>query len=228
MHFAPLYPILYRVLKPAFPRCLWSGANDLKAIALTFDDGPHPDYTPGLLKVLSDYQVQASFFWLGHCVDRYPSLAKAVHQQGHGIGLHGYYHQSFPTLSAEALKKSLVKTQRAIAQACHLDPATIRDVRPPNGMFTPQTLRLLHAERYRVVMWSVVPEDWVRPGTAVVQQRVIDQVQSGDLVVLHDGCCGGQDVVQTCQQLIPQLLEQGYRFITVNEMWQHHSHSLVA
>lgn len=228
MQFAPLYPLLYRVLKPAFPGCLWSGANDLKLIALTFDDGPHPDYTPGLLRVLHDYQIQASFFWLGNRVARYPRLAQEVYQQGHWIGLHGYDHQSFPTLSAETLKKSLVKTQRAIAEACHLDPDTIRDVRPPNGLFTPQTLKLLHAERYRVVMWSVVPEDWVRPGIAVVQQRVLDQMQSGALVVLHDGCCGGQDVVQTCRQLIPQLLHQGYCFITVDQMWQHHSRLPVA
>lgn len=222
MQFAPLYPLLYRVLKPTFPGCLWSGAPDSKAIALTFDDGPHPDYTPGLLQVLQEYGVQASFFWLGRCVERYPTLANEVYRQGHGIGLHGYDHQSFPTLSPQALKESLSKTQRAIARACHLDPDTIRDVRPPNGLFTPQTLKQLHAERYRVVMWSVVPEDWVRPGVAVVHQRVIDQIHNGALVVLHDGYCGGADVVQTCRQLIPQLLDQGYRFITVDQMWQHY------
>lgn len=220
MHFAPLYPLLYRFLKPAFPNCLWSGADNLQTVALTFDDGPHPVYTPRLLEVLNRYQVRASFFLLGDRVRRYPILAKEVYQQGHWIGLHGYTHQSFPLLKPEELKQSLLKTQAEIAKACQLDPDCVRDVRPPNGLFVPQTLKQLHSDRYRVVMWSVVPEDWVRPGIAVVTQRVIDQVHNGALIVLHDGVCGGQDVAQTCTHLIPWLLQHDYRCITVDRMWQ--------
>ena len=220
MHFAPVYPILYRLLKPAFPNCLWSGAANQRTVALTFDDGPHPEYTPRLLKVLERYQVRANFFWLGRCVHRYPTLAREVCQQGHWIGLHGYTHQSFPLLKPEELKQSLLKTRSAIAETCQLDPAHLLDVRPPNGLFTPDTLKQLHSDRYRVVMWSVVPEDWVRPGIPVVTQRVRNQVHNGALIVLHDGDYGGQDVAQTCTDLIPWLLEQNYRCITIDEMWQ--------
>ena len=220
MQLAPLYPILHRILKPTFPDCLWRGSDASPTIALTFDDGPHPDYTPQLLQVLDRYQVRASFFWLGSCVDRDPALAREVYQRGHWLGLHGYYHHSFPFLSAVALKQSLVKTQAAIAQACQLHPDKIRDVRPPNGLFTPQVLQRLHRERYRVVMWTVVPEDWVRPGIAAVRQRVMANVQNGALIVLHDGYWGGQDVAQITADLIPRLLEQGYRFVSVDQMWQ--------
>ncbi len=218
MQLAPLFPILYQILQPTFPNCLWCGDRNSKMIALTFDDGPHPQYTPQLLKVLDRYNIQASFFWLGACVKRSPEIAALVCDKGHGIGLHGYDHRNFPMLSPSELKHSLEKTQTAIYNACHLQPEQVRDVRPPNGLFTPETLKLLRQWNYRAVMWSVVPEDWVLPGAATVVQRVLQQVKGGSLIVLHDGVCGGQDVAVTTQILIPQLLEQGYQFVTVDTL----------
>lgn len=220
MQFAPLYPFLYKILKPTFPSCLWAGATNSREIALTFDDGPHPQYTPELLQVLDRYSIPVSFFWLGTCVERVPTLARDIYERGHWIGLHGYHHHSFPLLKSADLKQSLEKNQEAIAKACRIQPETIRDVRPPNGLFTPQTLSLLHQWDYRPVMWSVVPEDWERPGISVVVERVLRQVQNGSLIVLHDGYCGGQDVAQTAALLIPQLLQQGYNFVTIDQLWQ--------
>lgn len=220
MQLAPFLPILYRILQPTFPNCLWAGSPNSKAIALTFDDGPHPRYTPQVLEVLDHYSIPASFFWLGACVNRSPATAASVYERGHWIGLHGYDHSTFPLLTPAELKQSLQKTQDAIAQACSVDAMTICDVRPPNGLFTPQTLNLLHQWHYRAVMWSVVPEDWVLPGVSVVVQRVLQQVQNGSVIVLHDGACGGQDVAATTAQLIPQLLGQGYHFVTVDTLWR--------
>lgn len=220
MQFAPLYPILYQILKPCFPSCLWSGNSRSRAIALTFDDGPHPQYTQELLQVLDRYKIPASFFLLGVCVDRFPNLARDIYECGHWIGLHGYHHHSFPFLKPDALKQSLEKSQEAISLACQIKPENLRDVRPPNGLFTPKTLRLLKQWNYRPVMWSVVPEDWERPGVSVAVERVLRQVGNGSLIVLHDGHCGGQDVAQTTAQLIPQLLEQGYHFVTIDQLWQ--------
>ncbi|MEC4819449.1 MAG: polysaccharide deacetylase family protein [Scytonema sp. PMC 1069.18] len=220
MQLAPLLPIIYRILKPTFPNCLWCGDANSKIVALTFDDGPHPQYTPELLKVLDRYNITASFFWLGVCVNRSPHIAKLVCDRGHWIGLHGYDHRNFPMLSPEELRQSLEKTQAAIYNACHLAPERVRDVRPPNGLFTPATLKLLHQWNYRPVMWSVVPEDWVQPGVNIVTQRVIEQVCNGSLIVLHDGVCGGRDVAETTQALIPKLLDQGYQFVTVDTLWQ--------
>lgn len=220
MQFAPAYPLLYRALMPLFPGCLWSGAATDRTIALTFDDGPHPHYTPQLLAVLERYNVTASFFWLGQCVQRSPAIARAVYEQGHWLGLHGYDHQSFPLLSMTALAQTLAQTQAAITHACQLPPAAVRDVRPPNGLFTPRTLELLQQWQYRSVMWSVVPEDWVRPGVTTVVQRVLEQVQPGSIIVLHDGDHGGTDVAATVAQLVPLLIAQNYRFVTINELWQ--------
>ena len=222
MQFAPLFPVVHRVLKPAFPNCLWAGSLREPTIALTFDDGPHPRYTPQLLQVLDRYSVTASFFWLGACVRQNPKIAKSVSDRGHWIGLHGYDHRSFPMLSTAALRDTLEQTQAEIAIACQLDPQVVRDVRPPNGLFTPQTLNLLQQWRYRPVMWSVVPEDWVSPGINIVVQRVLQQVQNGSVIVLHDGSCGGADVAAIAGQLIPQLLHKGYKLVTIEALWQAH------
>lgn len=223
MQLAPFLPFVYQVLKPTFPKCLWSGDETSPTIALTFDDGPHPHYTSQLLEVLDRYQIKASFFWLGACVDRNPSLAKDIYQRGHWVGLHGYDHRSFPFLTPEELQQSLLSTQIAIANACQLDRDLICDIRPPNGLFTPQTLQLFKEGNYRPVMWSVVPEDWVRPGISLVVDRVMAQVCNGSLIVLHDGICGGQDVAAIAADLIPRLLQKGYRFVTVDDFWQQKS-----
>ncbi|AFY30912.1 polysaccharide deacetylase family protein [Calothrix sp. PCC 7507] len=219
MQLAPLFPIIYKILQPTFPQCLWRGDSNDKAIALTFDDGPHPQYTRQVLTVLERYQIQASFFWLGACVQRSPTIAKEICDRGHWIGLHGYDHRSFPMLSPIELKESLEKTQTAIYHACNLAPNKVRDVRPPNGLFTPKTLELFQQWNYRPVMWSVVPEDWARPGVTTVTKRVLQQVQNGSLIVLHDGAFGGQDVAATIQILIPQLIQKGYQFVTVDTLW---------
>lgn len=223
MQLAPLYPWIHRLLKPTFPDCLWEGQPDSPAIALTFDDGPHPRYTLPLLDLLDQYQIPASFFWLGARVNQSPEVARSVYERGHWLGLHGYDHRSFPRLTTLELKQTLAQTQTAIAQACQVDLAwvqqSVRDVRPPNGLFTPQTLQHLRQWNYRPVMWSVVPEDWVRPGIDVACRRVLSQVGNGSVVVLHDGYHGGEDVLAIARHIIPILLQQGYHFVTIDHLW---------
>lgn len=217
---APLFPLVHPLLSTLFPDCLWHGHRQTRQIALTFDDGPHSHHTPQLLRVLDQYQVTASFFWLGAWVERAPEVARAVYQQGHHLGLHGYDHRAFSLMSPPELKQSLERNRLAIAQACQLDVNCLRDVRPPNGLFTPQTLTLLQQWNYRPVMWSVVPEDWVSPGVATVVQRVLQQTRNGSMIVLHDGIYGGTDVAEVTACLVPQLLQQGYEFVTVDQLWQ--------
>jgi peptidoglycan/xylan/chitin deacetylase (PgdA/CDA1 family) len=215
---APLFPVLHQVLSPMFPGCLWCGNSQRKEVALSFDDGPHPQHTPALLEVLAQFQVPATFFCLGYLAERSPHVVRAIHQAGHQLALHGYYHQSFPLLSATQLQQDLERTQQAIAQACDLDYTQIRDVRPPNGIFTPKILQLLRQWHYRPVMWSVVPEDWAHPGVEVVTQRVMSQVSNGSIIVLHDGYDGGDDVAACTAQILPRLIDQGYQLVRVDQL----------
>lgn len=220
MQLAPIYPLIYKVLKPCFSNCLWSGTEAEPTIALTFDDGPHPRYTSELLEVLDQYGIPASFFLLGHCVNQNPETTRAIYKRGHWLGLHGYDHRAFTRLSAAQLKQTLERTQAEISDACGISTTAVRDVRPPNGFFSPQTLELLHHWNYRPVMWTVVPEDWVHPGVEAVTSRVLKQASNGSIIVLHDGHFGGSDVAETVNQLIPCLQRQGYRFVTIDQLWQ--------
>jgi len=224
IQFAPVYPWLYRILSPIFSTCLWVGDEQHPEIALTFDDGPHPIYTPQLLDVLDHYQVKASFFLLGVYVEQFPQVVKAIYDRGHWIGLHGYTHQLFPQFTETELHDSLQQTRQAIIAACGVNPTSqhanlFRDVRPPYAVFLPQTLTLLHQWGYRPVMWSVVPEDWLHPGVLIATQRILKQVANGSLIVLHDGDYGGRDVAETAQQLIPQLQDYGYKLVTIDRLW---------
>ncbi|MEL7038128.1 MAG: polysaccharide deacetylase family protein [Cyanobacteria bacterium J06592_8] len=220
MQLAPIYPIVHQILKTTFPNCLWRGKITQTEIALSFDDGPHPVYTLDLLEVLDEYQVKASFFWLGCWVKQYPEIAQAVFQRGHWIALHGYNHQMFHQMTDEQLKQDLEQTKQEILNICDIHPNSLWDVRPPNGVFTPKTLTLLKQWGYRPVMWTVVPEDWVCPGIDCVTNRVIQQTQNGSIIVLHDGKYGGQDVAASTRKIIPQLLEKGYKFVTIDRLWQ--------
>lgn len=219
LQFAFFYPLLYPLLKLSFPNCLWSGNSSKPQIALTVDDGPHPQYTLELLKVLDQYNIKASFFWLGISVEKYPDVAKAVHERGHWIGIHGYEHKSFIELSETQLKSGLDKTKKVICNTCNLPENQLVYVRPPNGLFTGKTLQLLQDWNYRTVMWSVVPEDWVEPGIEVVSDRILQQTKNGAIIVLHDGYFGGCNVTETSAIVIPELLKQGYEFVSIDQLW---------
>jgi peptidoglycan/xylan/chitin deacetylase (PgdA/CDA1 family) len=216
--YTSFYATIHRTLSRNFPACLWVGDPSCREVALTFDDGPHRQFTPELLRVLEQRQVHASFFVLGCQVDNTPEIARAIYQAGHWIGLHGYWH--FPFLSTHGLKEDLERTRQSLARACNLDPTTICDVRPPFGFFTPEILNALTTWGYRPVMWQVLADDSMHPGTPVIVQRILQQTTNGALIVLHDGNDGCGDVAEATDLIIQKLSAEGYQFVTVDALWQ--------
>ena len=214
-----LYPLLHRIGRALLPNCLWRGDPRVPAVALTFDDGPHPKYTPTLLDVLARHGVTATFFLLGENVARFPSIVRQIVAAGHGIGLHGYTHRLFPALAPDALRRDLARTGAAIEGACGrgAGDGTLRDVRPPGGVATPGTVARLRAWGYRPVMWGAVSEDWNCPGVSVVVRRTLAQTGAGTIIALHDGARGGQDVADVADALIPALRGLGYAFARVGD-----------
>ncbi|NJK35851.1 MAG: polysaccharide deacetylase family protein [Oscillatoriales cyanobacterium SM2_2_1] len=212
------YPLLHHVLRLVFSEALWSLsviAGDRPQVALTFDDGVHPQFTPPLLEVLAAEGVTANFFLLGQQVAAYPELTAQLWQQGHWLGLHGYRHRSFPRFTATELRLELIKTQTLLAQVTGQTPQRFMALRPPNGIMTPRVMTWLKAWGFRVVMWSVVSEDWRSPGIDTVVRRSLEQVHPGAIIVLHDGMIGGQDVAAITAKLIPSLRDRGYDFTSL-------------
>ncbi len=214
-----MVPQIHPILQRQFPEALWGGPNEQTTIALTFDDGPDVRDTPALLDVLARHGTRATFFWLGERMQALPELAQAADAAGHQIAIHGYRHQAFPLVSASVLRMGLNRTRGLIAEATGQNPATIRDVRPPYGIFTPHTLTLLARWQYRPVMWTVVPGHWLQPAAATVQQ-VVTQTRAGAILVLHEGQRRGPPVAALTDTILTRLSAAGWRYVTVDTLWQ--------
>jgi peptidoglycan/xylan/chitin deacetylase (PgdA/CDA1 family) len=208
------------LLRRGSPGALWAGRPSAPLVALTFDDGPDPRDTPRLLEVLARHQVTATFFQIGERVERWPDLSRQVAAAGHQLALHGYRHRPFPLEAPEALRGQLAYTRRMLAQISGRPADTLRDVRPPYGVYTPATLAGLLAWGYRPVMWSVVPFHWMQPAEPTITQAT-RMVRRGSLLVLHESL-GGPPVADLTDAIVTRLAAAGYGFVSVDQMWQAH------
>jgi len=196
---------------------LWRGDPSRREIALTFDDGPHPRDTPGVLEVLAKLKVQATFFLIGKGLESNLNLVRQIHEGGHQIGIHCYRHLPFPFEQPGMLRKYLDHTRNLIANACGITSETIREVRPPNGLFTAKTKSMLTEWGYRLVMWNCIPPHFLQPLSWTIRQ-VLDSVIPGSIIVLHDGHGHGSKAARIIEMIVPELNRRGFGFVTIQEM----------
>lgn len=198
----------------------YQGSQSDKVVALTFDDGPNPPYTLELLDLLDRYQVPATFFLIGQNVASYPEVAKEIARRGYVIGSHTYSHSDLLKLTDTQVAWEMDQANTVIEQITGLRPDLLR---PPHGFRDPLVLTKAAERRLTVIQWSVMAEDWKKPGVETIVNRVVDSIQNGSIVLLHDGdgTVPGGDRSQTvaATQIIIQLLrQQGYRFVTVKDL----------
>ncbi|MCK6540205.1 MAG: polysaccharide deacetylase family protein [Anaerolineales bacterium] len=217
----------YRAMQKRNPGVLFHGDSARPEIALTFDDGPHPHDTPRVLEALAKHGIRATFFLIGHEVERHPNLVKQIHQSGHQLALHCYRHVPFPLENASTLKGQLDRSRKSIADACGFPPETIRHVRPPYGFFTAKTLSLLTEWGYRLVLWDNMPLHFLQP-TAWTIKQLIEPTHPGSIIVLHDGKGHGAKVAHILETVLPQLKAEGLEFVTIEQMQGLDSASLLA
>lgn len=208
--------MLYDQLRSRFPTAFWRGNSERREIALTFDDGPDANSTPALLALLEDYQVKATFFHIGQRASSAPHLVQQV-AAGHQIGLHGYQHQSFLLKDGKTLLSELAMAQRVIAEATGEEAESFNAVRPPFGHFTPAILDTLNRASYLPTMWSVVPFHWLQ-SAEMTKRQILDETKNGAILVLHEAM-PGPAVVDLTKTILPKLLDDGYRFLTIHELW---------
>ncbi len=203
-----------------------------KQIALTFDDGPNPTFTPQILQVLAQHQARATFFMIGEHVHRHAAIARAVQAAGHAIGNHTYTHRRLIGCSLPQIRMELNQCQHTLkALLGDAYERTAKLMRPPYGGYDMTSALLAQSLRYRMVLWSVSGEDWRADPGPLVAQRVLAQTQPGSIVLLHDGwntsrpsqtedevIADRTPTVQALAQLLPALLAQGYAFVTVPEL----------
>ncbi len=157
---------------------------DPAAVALTFDDGPHPQGTPRVLELLATARAPATFFLVGEQVERFPELASAILAGGHEVALHCYRHVSLLRRSPAATRDDLERARRAIAEATGVEP---RRYRPPYGILTVPALRHARRRGWETVLWRRDGRDWRAEATPEsIATRLLAGVHGGEVLLLHD------------------------------------------
>ncbi|MGW1346332.1 polysaccharide deacetylase family protein [Kribbella sp. NPDC002412] len=180
-----------------------------KWVYLTFDDGPNPKYTPQILKILQAYRVRATFFVIGQNVKRYPALTRKVDRRGHSVQSHSWSHPNLTKVNWSTFKYQIRTTDRYLRTQTGYTP---RCLRPPYGATNRVVARRAAALGKTIKLWSVDPRDWTRPGTAVIARRVLANVRSGSVILLHDGGGNRSQTVAALPRILKTLKARGYVF----------------
>lgn len=219
-----IYTIVPWVATRIFAIGVFRKGNHSKQVALTFDDGPDPTYTPQLLDLLRKHGAKATFFVLGSKAERYPELIKRIHDDGHQIGIHNYSHKSNWFMSPWSVRKQQAdRSAEIVASITGTKPVIYR---PPWGVLSLFDLFLLKS--YKVVLWSVMPKDWRSSvGRTKLKHRLVTGIQEGSVVLLHDsGETFGADsdapgyMLDALDEVLAHLTERGLAPVRVDELLQ--------
>ncbi|MGB9074295.1 MAG: polysaccharide deacetylase family protein [Terriglobales bacterium] len=191
-----------------------------KQIALTYDDGPNDPHTLKLLEVLAKHDVRATFFMIGRYVRQRPEIAREVARAGHAVGNHTFTHPLLIFESAAETRTQLLDCRQALEDTIGEHSNLLR---PPFGGRRPATLRIARSLGLETIMWNVTGYDWNAPPAAEIEKKVVRRMRGGDVILLHDGGhrALGADRAQTViatDNLIRRYKDQGYEFVTVEEM----------
>ncbi|MGL5016870.1 MAG: polysaccharide deacetylase family protein [Luteolibacter sp.] len=182
-------------------------------IAITFDDGPHPQNTTRLLDILRARNIKATFYVIGRSVDLYPQVVRRTVAEGHEVGNHSQTHRLLSKLGDSELRQEMSRCSDAIARASGVKPRTMR---PPYGGLLQRQRELVHAEfGYPTILWSVDPLDWKRPGAGVITSRILAGTNAGGIVLAHDLHA---QTVDAMPATLDGLLRRGFKFVTVSQL----------
>ncbi|WP_329440924.1 polysaccharide deacetylase family protein [Streptomyces sp. NBC_01426] len=178
------------------------------AMVLTFDDGPDPRYTPGILDTLARYQVRAMFFVCGEMATENRDLLRRMVAEGHVIGNHTWTHPLIPQLTRPALTSEIGRTSDVVQQAVGEAPKWFR---APYGAWNRAAFEIGAELGMEPLAWTVDSLDWTEPGTTTIVSRVLKGAGSGVIVLNHDAGGNRAQSVQALATYLPQLLSRGYR-----------------
>jgi peptidoglycan/xylan/chitin deacetylase (PgdA/CDA1 family) len=204
---------LPRLAAPLLPGVVCRGpardAAGAPCLYLTFDDGPADEHA-ALLDRLAAHDARATFFFLGERAERRPEAAAAAAAAGHGVGVHGWSHADPWRTPRAALLDGF---ERACAALEAFAGRAVRDARPPYGHLTPALARWCRASGRRVVLWDLMPGDFVASAAPeTVARRITRRVRPGSVVVLHEGGAAGPVALAALDRALPDLRARGWRF----------------
>lgn len=184
-------------------------ASEAKRVALTFDDGPHPRYTAELLDGLRERGIPATFFLIGENISGNEELVRQMSEDGHLIGNHTYHHADISKLSSSQVCEEVAKTNALIEAVTGAETDFIR---PPFGAWE-KTIEC--AVEMLPVLWDVDSLDWTTKNTTEIVERVLKNTEPGDIILMHDAYPSSVDAALQTADI---LLEQGWQFVTVDQL----------
>ncbi len=185
----------------------------VKKIALTFDDGPNPEFTLKVLQILKDYNAKATFFCIGQHIETYPEILKAIAVDGHDIGNHSFSHDLMIDFnSTERWLQEIKQTDNSIHKITG-KKATL--FRPPFGVTTPKLARALKVTEHKVIGWNIRSFDTVISNPQKILKRITKRVHPGAIILLHDK---QSNVLLVLEHLLQFLQEHEYQAVTINEL----------
>ena len=197
------------------PACVWGGPRGERRIALTFDDGPDPAWTPRVLDQLADLRVNATFFLVGERAERGPDVVRRMVAEGHEVGNHSWSHRNLWLCGPRATSREIGRAHERLATLAGTPP---RHFRPPWGMVNAAMFAAVRHVGERCVFWSIQPEGQ-RPVPAGRQvDHVLRRAHPGAIVDLHDAegpPAAPERLVEALPPLVAGLRERGYAFTTV-------------
>jgi peptidoglycan-N-acetylglucosamine deacetylase len=187
-----------------------------KIIALTFDDGPYPQYTYEVLDILKKNNIKATFFLIGRNLAKHPEIAKRVAAEGHVIANHTWSH-SYKNLSEEVSAKEVNDTAALIEKVTGVKTTLFR---PPGGILTNGPADYAKKKGYTIVMWSADSVDYSRPGLNKLINNIMSNSGPGGITLFHDGGGNRSQTVEALPKIISKFKAQGYRFATIPDLLQ--------
>ncbi len=199
-------------------RSIRRGRPTRARVALTFDDGPDPEWTPRILDVLDAQNVRASFFLVGERAERAPDVVRAIAAAGHDVGNHSWSHRSLWLCGPRRTASEIGRTHELLTT---LTGREARDFRPPWGMVNAAMFGILHRHHLRCVLWSIQPEG-LRPAAPASQvQHVLRHAHAGAIVDLHDaeGTPQAPDrLYEALPAMIGGLRRNGYDLVPLSDL----------
>ncbi|MDB6140075.1 MAG: putative polysaccharide deacetylase [Verrucomicrobiaceae bacterium] len=184
------------------------------AIALTFDDGPHPINTPRLLDMLKERGIKATFFLIGKSVVTHPEIVRRIVAEGHEVANHTWDHKMLRSLGPDKINEELQKTQDAIVAACGVTPAVYR---PPFGAITKkQQAAVMERFHYPSIVWEVDTNDWKAPRSiAKVHDTILKDTHAGSIILCHDI---HSETIDAMPSTLDELKAKGFLFMTISQL----------
>jgi len=195
------------------PDVLYGVETDASALALTLDDGPDPETTPALLRLLAEHGARATFFLIADRVEGREEILDAIVAGGHEIGNHGLHDVPSIDLAPEVFEQQLLEAHRKLSPW-----ATPQWFRPGSGWYEPWMLEVLARHGYRCVLGSSHPFDAQLPWVWLALRWLSIDAEPGEVIVLHDGGERGLRTVQVLESLLPELARRGLRVVTLSEL----------